>query len=289
MPPPQRCLYALLTAGREHHESILRDLVTPVARRLRGAPELDSLFFARYNVPEWQIRFRILGRPEWVDGPVRELLAPRIAELETRGELASWEYATYQREWERYGGEEGMALAEEIFFHDSCLCLDLMEAEREGRTAKSRREVSLLYADRFLDLMEFDRAQRLAFYAHGYGWALEMKTWEAEELTALDARYAELRDGLADLLYGSQRTDPSAAWGGDAPAAAAERALAALAPVTARLREAHAAGRIPQEIVYLVWSYTHMHCNRLGIDPSGEAILRYFVHRLLLEGGDTPV
>ena len=44
-----------------------------------------------------------------------------------------------------------------------------------------------------------------------------------------------------------------------------------------------AAGRVRQELVPLAWSYTHMHCNRLGIDPVAEAILRYFMHRLMQE------
>ena len=48
---------------------------------------------------------------------------------------------------------------------------------------------------------------------------------------------------------------------------------------------AHAAGRIHQDLVPLAWSYAHMSCNRFGIDPTPEAILRYFMHRLYLDGG----
>jgi thiopeptide-type bacteriocin biosynthesis protein len=280
----QRCLYALLNADREDHELLIKECVSPVTRKIRDDPNLDSLFFARYNVPEWQLRFRILGRPAWIDGPVRDLLDETLHGLRDRGLAPSWEYATYDRELERYGGPEGMALAETVFFHDTCLCLDLLEAEGRGGAHRSRREISLLYADRFLDLMEFTRDQRLAFYAHGYRWALDTDTWREEELRALDARYRELRPALHELLHGSLRDDPVAAWGGDIPAAAAARAFTGLGEVTGRLREAHAAGRVQQEIVYLVWSYTHMQCNRMGIDPSGEAVLRYFVHRLLLDG-----
>jgi len=63
----QLCLFTLLYAPREQHERILADFVTPVASDLRDAPELHSLFFARYNVPSWQVRFRILGRPDRLD------------------------------------------------------------------------------------------------------------------------------------------------------------------------------------------------------------------------------
>ena len=181
-----------------------------------------------------------------------------------------------------------MALAEEIFLHDSIFCLDYIDAETRGETAKSRREIALLYTDRVLDLFGFDRDQRLAFYRHGYRWAVDMKTWEEEEFQALDERYEALKDGLADLLWGSQRGNAVAAWGGDSPARMGEETLTGLAPVIGRLVEAHRAGRVDQEIIYLAWSYTHMHCNRLGIDPSGEAILRYFLHRLLLDESVSP-
>jgi class I lanthipeptide synthase len=283
-----RCLYTLLISDREHHDDIIRDLVTPVTRVIEDEPELDSIFFVRYSEPEWQLRFRILGQPDWIEGRVRPLLDAPLPELHRRGLLQRWQYATYDREVARYGGEEGMTLAEKIFHYDSRLCIDLLEAERLGQTSKSRREASLLYADRFLDLMEFSREQRLAYYSHGYRWALEMETWKEEEMRLLDTRYQELKEGLYDLLLGSQRQDPVLAWGGEEPARAAEKAFTDLAATTRHLREAYGAGRISQEIVYLVWSYTHMQCNRMGISPSGEAILRYFVHRLLLDHSTIP-
>jgi class I lanthipeptide synthase len=280
---PPRCLYALLTAEREHHDDILHELVIPIAGRIREDPKLDSMFFVRYSDPEWQLRFRILGQPDWIEEHVRPLLDAGLPPLRERGLLDRWEYSSYRREVERYGGEEGMGLAEKIFFHDTCLDLDLLEVERAGHLQKSRRELALLYADRLLDLMQFTRAERLAYYAHGYRWALEMESWREEEMRVLEARYHEVKAGLFDLLYGSQRENPVAAWGGEAAARAAGRAFAALEETTTRLREAHASGRISQEIVYLVWCYSHMQCNRMGISPSGEAILRYFVHRLLLD------
>ena len=100
----QLCLFALLYAPREQHERILADFATPIARDLRGAPELDSLFFARYNVPSWQVRFRVLGRPGWVSGPVRERVERDLRALHDAGVIADAEFAEYDRELERYGG-----------------------------------------------------------------------------------------------------------------------------------------------------------------------------------------
>ncbi|MDP9120536.1 MAG: thiopeptide-type bacteriocin biosynthesis protein [Acidobacteriota bacterium] len=278
--PETLCLFTLLHAPHENHEELLRRFVTPVANAVREHPELDSLFFARYNVPSWQLRFRILGTPEWVEGPVRELVERHLEPVREAGLIEEVEFATYDREIERYGGEEGMALAEKLFLYDSLACLDLFAAERLGQLEKTRREFSLVMAERLLDLLGFDRAQRISFYAYGYRWALEMKTWQEPDLALLEERYGELRPGLLALFTGEQSRDEALVWGGEAPARIAHRCLEASRPIAARLLAAHAAGRIPQSLEYLAWSYAHMHCNRLGIDPNPEAILRFFMHRL---------
>jgi thiopeptide-type bacteriocin biosynthesis protein len=281
----QLCLFTLLYAPREQHERILADFVTPIASDLRDAPELHSLFFARYNVPSWQVRFRVLGRPDWVSGPVFERVDRDLVPLRDSGAVERVEYAQYDREVERYGGDEGMALAEKLFLHDSLACLDLMAAERQGLLAKTRREISMMMTERLLDLLGFDRGQRLAFYAYGHRWTHEMGTWGEKEIETVEAKYQALKDGLQDLFTGEQSRDPELLWGGAEGARIAERYVEASRPVAAAIVEAHGAGRIHQDLVYLAWSYAHMSCNRLGIDPTPEAMLRYFIHRLYEDGG----
>jgi thiopeptide-type bacteriocin biosynthesis protein len=272
-----RCLYTLLRIPRERHDELLLDFVVPVTREIRGCPELFSLFFARYNVPVWELRFRILGEPGWVDGPVRQRVERALAELEAAGRIEGYEFATYDREVERYGGPEGMALAERVFLADSLACLDWLAAEAAGELGRSRREIALVFAEKLLDLLGFDRAARLAFYRYGYQWALDMGTWEKDDRALLEERYQELKPALAELF--GEKVDPALLWGGERAAAIGRRCLAELAPTLHELRAAHADGRIAQDLGYLAWSYTHMHCNRLGIDPNPEAILRFFMHR----------
>jgi thiopeptide-type bacteriocin biosynthesis protein len=261
--------------------------VTPVARAVRDAPELDSLFFARYNVPSWQVRFRILGRPDWISGPVLEQVQEAVAALRAAGAVEAVEFAEYDRELERYGGAEGMALAEKLFLHDSLAILDLIETERQGLLEKSRREISLLMTEQLLDLLRFDRAQRTAFYAYGYDWTREMGTWRDGDLDKIEQRYSELKPGLQELFTGERRRDPAWLWGGASAARIAGRWVAASRPVGEAILAADAAGRLQQGLGYLAWSYAHMSCNRLGIDSTPEAILRYFMHRLYEDGGGT--
>ena len=259
---------------------MIHDLVIPVVREVRRSPELDSLFFVRYNEPDWQLRFRILGRPTWIDGTVHELVAGRLPALRERGLVDSWEFGMYQREYERYGGEEGMRLCEAFFLRDSLAVLDLIEAEERGQMGKTRREYSLVFVERFLDLMRFDRERRAEFYRRGYSWALDDGTFAAEDLVLLEDRYRDLREGLLALFGGAPAADPEGAYGGVVPACIARECLEASGPVVDEILSAHAAGRLRQDLVDLAWSLAHMHCNRLAVDVRAEAILRFFMHRL---------
>lgn len=277
----EHCLYTILYAPRERLESLLLDEVAPVLHEVRGAAELESLFFVRYSEPRWQLRVRVLGAREWVEGPVRARMAGLVESLTSGARIEGHEFAQYDREWERYGGREGMALAERLFSIDSLATLDLMDTERLGKLAKSRREWSLVAIDRLLDASALTREEKIAFYRRGYEWALGPEGWDASDRAALDRKWEELRPGLERLLLAQPPPERDTLWGGAAAADIGERFLAEAAPVVRTILDGCRAGRIAQDPTYLLWSYAHMMTNRLGIESTPEAILRYFMFRLL--------
>ena len=128
-------------------------------------------------------------------------------------------------------------------------------------------------------LAGLDRRERLAFYEHGYSWALTNGEWAQEDVEILQRRFQELLPGLDRLLAEDQ--DEEKRWGGPAVAELANRFLSDAAPILKSILEGVASGRIQQEKVYLLWSYTHMFTNRLGIESGAEAVLRFFMHRHL--------
>jgi len=282
------CLYALILAPHERIEPLLLDEIAPIVREILGRPELDSWFFVRFSEPRWQLRFRILGRPDWIDGPVRARVAERLDLLAKSGAIESYRFATYDRELERYGGPEGMALAEQLFALDSLAALELCEADRRGQLRKSRREVAMILADRLVDLAGLTQEQRLAFYRHGYAWAVEDGNWADADLAVLEARYQKLASGLERLFAADPPPADESVWGGEVAADVARRFFAGARPIVARILDGLAAGRIPQERTYLFWSYAHMFTNRMGIEANAEAILRFFMHRFVQEHRPVP-
>jgi thiopeptide-type bacteriocin biosynthesis protein len=279
----QSCLYSLLYAPRERLEEILTSFVSPIAAEIREHPDLDSLFFVRFSEPRWQLRLRVLGRPEWIHGPLRALVEGRVRDLEAAGEIEGHEFHQYDREVERYGGEVGMSLAERLFHLDSLACLELVRIDRAGLLRKNRRELAMALVDRFVDLAHFSQDERMEFYKFGYAWALELKTWSGEDLELLEARFQKLHPALEKFFFGETASDPVQFYGGAEAARAATEFLERARPVAEEILREHRAGRVRQSLPYLFWSYTHMLTNRLGVEATPEAILRFFMHRLLEE------
>jgi len=281
---PEACLYVVLESPPESHDRLIRELIAPVVQGIRNDENLHSLFFVRYADPTWQLRFRVLGRPDWIDGIVRPRLARAILPFSESDLIGGIEYGAYAREWDRYGGPRGMELAERLFLHDSLACLAVLEAEAQGLLRTSRREYSLMFTERFLDLFDFDASRRRQFYLEGHAWAFRDGVFRDEDRARLDRQFTTLREGLREGLRDLRSEDPARVFGGPEPARIAASCLAAMQPVAAELLAAHAAGEIQPGLVALVWSYAHLHCNRLGIDLVPEAILRYLMFRVYEEG-----
>src|SRR5262249_8802586 len=127
----ESCLYAAIEAPRERHDELLRALVAPLLRGLQDDPHLDTFFVVRYADPVWQLRVRVLGRPDWIRDHVRPRFDRALAPFRERGAIGGVAFGEYQREWERYGGPTGMRCAERLFTHDTVAALDLLDAEAD--------------------------------------------------------------------------------------------------------------------------------------------------------------
>lgn len=274
----KHCLYLCALAPQDRHETVIAEFVTPLAREIRAHEAFDSLFFVRMDDPTWQVRFRVVGETKWIEGPYRALAEERLRPHLDSGLVDGFEMTQYQREVERYGGEEGMGLAEQIYLHDSLACFDFMALERQGKLARQRRELALLVGELFADLLGLHGPFRLQFYEFGYSWTREMGTWEDEAFERVAGHYQKLEPQLEEMLAGETSRDPSLQWGGQEAAAVAERLRSEVEPLLAEVHTGHRTGRIQQDLAYLAWSYTHLFCNRLGIYPTPEAILRRLMY-----------
>jgi thiopeptide-type bacteriocin biosynthesis protein len=267
------CLYALLESPPENHEVVIRDLVSPLAQRWQSDRALDSLFFVRYSEPVWQVRFRVLGDAGWLEHEARPLMSRMLKSPPLEDAIGRVHFATYDREYDRYGGPTGMRLAERLFYLDTMACLDWLALERGRQTLWTRREFTLVLVERYADAMGLDPAGRLEFDRQGFQWAFDKGVWDETHRRRLEETFERNRRGL-DALLGSD----SPGSGSSGERRIVTNFARSVAPIAAELVAGLETGTIQVHRPYLVWSLTHMFTNRMGIQPAAEAILRYMAY-----------
>src|SRR6185436_14813110 len=108
-------------------DRLLREVVRPVVDRALASGAANGWFFVRYADPDEHLRLRFSGDPARLSSEVLPALRDLVEPLLADGRLLRFQLDTYEREVERYGGAEGIILAERVFEADSRAVLDIVE------------------------------------------------------------------------------------------------------------------------------------------------------------------
>ena len=277
-PPGSEWFFAKLYSGPATTDQVLREVAGPVAERLLSAGVADRWFFVRYSDPDCHLRLRLHGHPDRLAGTA--LSALQAAARPLLGDRRLWriQLDTYEREVERYGGAEGIVLAERLFYADSQAVLELAGLLAEDTRGDLGWRLALAGMDLLLTDLDFDlEARRAIVQKMRDAFALEFHAG-ADFARQLAARFRSERKALESLL------EPAAA--GDGPLAAGlevfRRRSQRLAPVAAELRACARQGRLSKPPAELAASFLHMHANRLlrSAHRAQELVLYDFLYRL---------
>ena len=252
-PPGSAWTYVKLYAGSATADRLLQEAVAPLARRLLGAGAADRWFFLRYeDGAGFHLRVRFHGDA----GAVRAELDPLVARLIDEGLVHDALHGTYRREVERYGGPQGIELAEAVFHADSESVVDLLDRFAPGPAGLDARwRIGLLGTERLLEDLGLDPPARAAL-SRGMRDAFE-REFRADATTrkAVGARIRTELASLEDLL--------AAPAGGDHPLAPGIAVLDERSARTAPLVAALAARRLTASTEELAEAFVHMWLNRL--------------------------
>jgi thiopeptide-type bacteriocin biosynthesis protein len=277
-PPGSAWLYAKLYTGPATLDQVLRDLVRPLVEAVRWSGAADRWFFIRYGDPDWHLRLRFHGEPARLHGKVLPALQAAAAPLLEEGRLWRVQLDTYEREVERYGGAEGIVLAERLFHADSEAALALVPLLPGDTRGDLRWRLALAGMDLLLADLGFDLdARRDVVRRTREAFAAEFRIG-AESKYQLGSKFRPERKGLESLLDRTPAGDD-----GLGPCLEILRRRSEwLAPVAAGLRECAAAGRLSAPLIELASSYLHMHANRLlrSAHRAQELVLYDFLDRL---------
>jgi thiopeptide-type bacteriocin biosynthesis protein len=258
-PPGSEWLYAKLYTGTGTADQLLNHVVGPLVRSSLASGAADAWFFIRYADPDWHLRLRLHGEPGRLHAEVLPGLEAAATPLLETGQLWRMQQDTYEREVERYGGDRGIELAEQLFAADSEAVLTILgslsgDAGLDLRWRLAMAGIDLLFEDLGLTLEEKRSVARRARESFGREFGID-----GNFRGRVSQRYRAERARLEALL------DPGQA--PPAPLAAGLEALRRrslqLAPVTAELRRLSQAGRLSATLADLARSFAHMHVNRL--------------------------
>jgi thiopeptide-type bacteriocin biosynthesis protein len=189
------------------------------------------------------------------------------------------QFDTYEREIERYGGTEGMALAEQVFQCDSDAALEILDQLEPGDAGLDERwRLTLCSMHAFITDFGLDLATKSSLMNQ------LRKAYEAEFgvktlfRIQLGDRFRKEKRDLEALLDPEQRMTHPLAPG----LAIFEHRSARLTPVIANLRACEQAGRLSEPLSNLVASFLHMTANRLlrSAQRTHELVLYDFLARI---------
>ena len=274
LPPGSEWLYAKVYVGASQLESVVQILAKQVVPELvRGGAV--SWFFLPYGDPDFHVRLRVLCPRSSTRHSGLDRLHGALAEYLDSGVVSRLQLDTYEREVERYGGLNGVELAEEIFCLDSESCVGLMELSRDD--AELRWQLTLVGIDRLYDDFSVSLELRTALVLATLGALREEFAVTTETLEKIGRKYRRYASRLAELL---RQGAPASS---DAPHAVAvskahrlwSARSAGIARVRPRLERALEKGTVGVGLPSLLHSFAHLHAVRM-LGPSAR------VHELVL-------
>ena len=257
-PPGSEWLYVKLHAGTASADAVLTHLVAAAVKRARRAKSLDGWFFDRRADAHGYIGLAIRGD----SGRLPKLLpwlhdaaAPLLAD----GRLLRIAVDTYARDVERYGGDQGIELAEAIFEADSDAVLAIVLRLDSAPAGDERWRLALRGCHELLVDLGLDLAARTEVVRRAYeGLSLELRADKALE-HGLGARFRKERAALDELLAAAPDGEHPLAPG---LVAFAERS-ARLRPLAEELRARERSGHLTIPVRDLAAGLLRAHVGRL--------------------------
>ena len=260
-PPGSDWLYAKLYMPRLIENEFIAGPLASFAQFAVAAGLAHEWFFVRYADPDPHVRLRLRGAPEVLLCRLLPQLTAWALELLDDDRLLRFSFDTYEREVERYGGPQAMALAESVFAVDSATSATVLGEVLAGKVTLDSHVLAAISIDDFLAGLGLDADRRLAWY----------RETQSPRKEAGDAyrRYGAI---LRAALTGARTViEHDRALEALQPILQTRRT--ALAPIAAALGDLAAAGSLDAKRHSLWASYLHLHCNRLFGSAISEPVL----------------
>ncbi len=271
-------LYVKLFTGTSTADLVLHEGMDPIIREALRSGAADSWFFIRYGDPEWHLRLRFHGNPQCLQKVVLPRLQESAATLLDDGRIWKFQLETYEREVERYGGAEGILLAEQLFYVDSEAAMAIIKNLEGAEGAAARWQLTLRSVDTLISDLGFEGKDKLEILKRlQSSYALEFNAGRELKKQLAD-RLRRHRPVLESLLDREDRGEQPLRLGFEAFARRSEQ----LVPFVSEFRAQEVAGKLTLPLANLAMSFVHMSANRLLRSEvrAHELLIYDFLYRL---------
>ncbi len=195
-------VYYKFYCGARTADRLLTETIGPVADFLIDSLVIDKWFFIRYNDPDQHLRVRYhLKSNDKINFLIRKV-KESVDEFFEDKLVWKVQIDTYERELERYG-EETIELAEEIFFYDTVLVINLLKQIEIDNSSKLRWLMSLKATDEFLNDFHYDLDEKKQLmFTLKEEFSREFKMDRALK-SQLDKKFRKERTSINTMLNGS--------------------------------------------------------------------------------------
>lgn len=196
--PGDQWLYYNIFCGYNSADHILIEHLSSLSQSLLSQNLIDQWFFIRYNDPSYHIRYRIRIKDQTHLGSIINTLNKLLENLVSDEYIWKLQIDTYTREIERYGWSS-MELAEEIFFHDSNMIINILNSLDENQE-NIRSLFALKLVDFYLTIFNFSIAEKLNFTEKLRNHFYSEFNIEKNTKKQFDKLYAENKNRIDDFL-----------------------------------------------------------------------------------------
>ena len=257
-PPGSEWLFVKLYGPRDLENDLIAGPIRRFAAQAVASGMAASWFFLRYADPERHLRLRFRGEPQRLLQELLPAVCTWATALIKEGLCRRFAFDTYEQEIERFGGCEGMAIAEHLFAADSRFVAELLHLLETNTSTHDHMTLAVLTVDAILEGMGLDAKARS-----------EWCRGQASARQETGAEYRRRKDVLRALLVArdGNRHEPD----GAAIAGLLADLLSAILKVNKRYVALASDGELRGPPSALCRSFAHLHLNRLlGADSLTE-------------------
>jgi thiopeptide-type bacteriocin biosynthesis protein len=162
-PPGSDWIFAKFYCIRSLEDELIVGSLRVFADRAHAAGLVSKWFFLRYGDPDRHVRIRFNGAPERLLTELVPPLCTLASELVARGLCTRFALDTYEREIDRFGGDDALAAVERWFAEDSYVVADCLELLSARASSLPWLPFAVLTVDALLDGLGVDVVARAAW------------------------------------------------------------------------------------------------------------------------------